>query len=421
MSRAAKVAAAPTSAEASAAATPLPHAAPPATIEIHNHAAAPAPSRNTPSRKKEKPPEPEELASDDDFDFAPVVDEDETDPVLSFVEEWNDGTPRQMDLIRQSDPPDELFIKPCNENKYYPRLAFRPESLVTDVQKRLRSGGKVRIKLIERGQYVIGGSLTFVVPDPEPSVLATVPEQHAASSSQAPTATPVATANDVVNDAIQVAIAARIKRLFDEPPAQSNPPPAKSELSDKDKLSLALIQESSLLPTVFGQITAAIAAANQNVKAAPDKFDRVISVFEKIPSLHSRAAKTIDRLLNRFLPDEAGDDEGGDEEGMTSAERTRALLTYLMNRCAANEPVTFQDEEILSFAEAHPDEWNELVTSLALGSVRQIVDAVASPYIAGDLSPTLAVVFKLEHAPAWIGSLKELAAKERKERGNENV
>jgi hypothetical protein len=411
MSRAAKEAAAPVSVEAVAAAAPLPHAPPPATIEIHNHAAPSSPPRNTSSRKKEKPepepdPEPEE-----DFDFS-LVEEDETDPLFSFVEEWNDGTPRQMDLIRQPDPPDELFIKPCNENKYYPRLTFRPESLVIDVQKRLRSGGKVRIKLIERGQYVIGGSLTFVVPDPEPSVLATVPEQHAASSSQAPTATPVATANDVVNDAIQVAIAARIKRLFDEPPAQSNPPPAKSELSDKDKLSLALIQESSLLPTVFGQITAAIAAANQNVKAAPDKFDRVISVFEKIPSLHSRAAKTIDRLLNRFLPDEASDDEGGDEEG--SAEQTRALLTYLMNRCAANEPVTFQDEEILSFAEAHPDEWNELVTSLELGSVQQIMEAVASPYIAGDLAPTLTVVFKLEHAPAWIGQLKDLAVAQRK-------
>jgi hypothetical protein len=391
-----------------------PPAPAPVTINIENNSP-------TPRRAKAQPraaPDPEPEPDDDDQQIMSFNDDEEADELTQFIEAWSDGKQYQMTLARHPDTSEMegRWLKLCTETEYYPRFPFRPDSLVQDIQRRTKSGGKVRIQLHDRNGYVQGGSLTFIVSDPDPALLAANEAKPVVAPAITAAAREATENNDVVNKAIQAAIAARITKLFDDPPPAGNPAPAaKPELSSQDKLSLALIQESKLLPTVFGQITQAIAAANQNVNTAPDKFDKVLSIFERIPSLHSRAAKTIDRLLNRFLPDEGGTDtDDAEEEEMTTEERRQELLTYLMNRCAANQPVTFRDEEIASFIAAEPDEWNELLVSLQLGSVEQIIHAMTQPAVSSKLAPTLAIVLRSEHAHQWVQSIKDLALAEKK-------
>ncbi len=121
--------------------------------------------------------------------------------------------------------------------------------------------------------------------------------------------------------------------------------------------------------------------------------DRVINLFERNPVMQSRAIKTYDRLINKLLPE---DGEIGDD-GMTREELQAELIEFLMQRCEANMPITFEDEQIKAFKEGLPEDWDELMDSLSGVSLSLLLRNMAT------LSPPRsAEVLSLPHAREWV-------------------
>ncbi len=121
--------------------------------------------------------------------------------------------------------------------------------------------------------------------------------------------------------------------------------------------------------------------------------DRVINMFERNPVMQSRAIKTYDRLIDKLLPE----DGEGDDNSMTREELQAELIEFLMEKCEANMPITFEDEQVKAFKDALPEEWDELMDSLSGVSLSLLLRNIAT------LSPPRsAEVLSLPHAREWV-------------------
>lgn len=185
----------------------------------------------------------------------------------------------------------------------------------------------------------------------------------------------------------------------------------------EEELTLAIANRADLLGNVIDRISSAVALTKGSGETEETWADRALRVFERTPALQRRALKTWDAVNYRIFPKTGGDDGDGDEDG--DEDDAEAVvdntLLWVINKCAANEPVSFEDEEVKRFIEVAPGPWEEFVESVAAASVKQIIGHLSS------MSPVYAAVLKQKHAPAWVQQyLKVPAVALMKERAEES-
>jgi hypothetical protein len=165
--------------------------------------------------------------------------------------------------------------------------------------------------------------------------------------------------------------------------------------SAEEELTLAIANRADLLGNVIERLSEVTSLARGGDDETETTIDRALRVFGKSPALQKRALRTWDALNARIAPNGGGDDEDEGDE-LDDEARADALLQWAMSKCAANEPISFDDEEVRDFREAAPEGWSDLVESLASSPVKTIIT-----YFSG-LSPLYAAVLKHKHAPAWV-------------------
>lgn len=329
-------------------------------------------------------------------------------PLDLFLHKFSTGGPYRFNLTRLPDPAEHegRWLKKCEEDEHWPSIPFRHDSLGADIHKRLKSGGKVRVQLFFNGSYVKGGSITFLIADPDITPAAASQDTPTSTPTPQPQAPPADVQPPLQDNFLtdfqrrfqNVMLDEMEKRLRGEQPEPKPQATSEKPLSPQEQLTLTIAEQSDLLPTVLRSITAAVASVQQTAQPPNTLGDRILNLVDRNPQLQRRALNTFDRVMDRFFPVRRNgndyDDEGGTEVSLE--ELQNQLMDYVVGRCAARQPVSFNDPLFKEFADAAPEQYQDLLESLAGLSPKIIIKNVL------DYWPQHAEVLRSEHAPGWI-------------------
>lgn len=380
------------------------------TINIFNETPKPATRKRSPRRTRfdEDDDEPEmrtpypeptiipQSLTDDEGDEG----DEPLDPLTEFLMEFRDyqGT---VSITRLVDP---VYMReaarigrrdapniPCVEPIPYPRFPFNPETFVSDIQMLTGSGGRYRAQLHNtRGHYERGSAWTGVVPNPSSLAPAQTLPAATAPAPQPPAPAPAPTPEpkiDPFQEAVNNAVRAKIKTLFDPPAPPPAPTPAPAPLPDPIREAVDEAYKKKIVDFVSG------VTSGGSGDAPASNFDRVINLVERNPSIIRSLDSKVNRVLDYFVP--------GDAETTLLADQ---VLDLARERCAANEPLAFDDPLLVEMREREPSQYEDLIFNLNNGSVEQIAQTFTA------IDESFALVMKAPHSRAWIEGLKELAA-----------
>jgi hypothetical protein len=202
---------------------------------------------------------------------------------------------------------------------------------------------------------------------------------------------PATAAPDPLNDLVRtVSVLKQLGVPIGEAPRGKPTEPTKDE---DDRVLLSLLKDGELRRRVSTSISSLIGGADT---AERHWLEVAADALERHPKLVAR----IGDLGARFLPKKEEPDD--DDDAAVSVEDRCA--DYLLEKCAANEPVTLQDEPLRALAAASPDDYQELILGLQAGSVDQIIAHLSEQFEGARF------VLRTPHARSWIEQLKEVAA-----------
>jgi hypothetical protein len=172
---------------------------------------------------------------------------------------------------------------------------------------------------------------------------------------------------------------------------------APKDKDEDDRVLLSLLKDRSLRQ----RITASIASMVGDPDASEPQawYVHMMQALETQPQLTSKLFGLIDRVMPSIKAD---DDAGDDEDGEIDLEES--CVNYLLEKCAANESITLNDEPVRALAVASPQGFNDFLGLINLASVEQIIEHLSKD------SDLARVVLRAPHAHAWFVRLKELAA-----------
>jgi hypothetical protein len=186
-------------------------------------------------------------------------------------------------------------------------------------------------------------------------------------------------------------------------------PPAKTEeaqqprLSAEDELTLTLARNSDLLPRIIERMTNTISLGGETPPRKRSMGEQILETVKESTVLQSKAGRAFERVLNRLLPEsDGGDDEDGngdESEGDSPEEIANACSSYIVEKCAANEPIKFTDEPVKRFAQAVPAAWAELLEALKVAPVELVIGHFSN---AEEFPGWYASVLKAPHARQWV-------------------
>lgn len=233
--------------------------APPAGVPVkHYHRAewtAPAGQVQQPGGRSAAPRPGQIILTDDelDDDAAQLDPNNDIDDFIAVFGEYAEQG-YQLSLVRLPDPGHLAgrFRTECLDMMSYGQIPFRPSHLVQDIQKYLKSGGKVRVNLKDRrNHYLRGAFFTGIIPDPPESValdvqqhltqaLATQPHAAAIGQAQQHQPAPLDPLTEALRKAQIAMISRNMERLMSvDAPEQNGPTPAQEEKSVIAKFLLA--------------------------------------------------------------------------------------------------------------------------------------------------------------------------------------
>jgi AcrR family transcriptional regulator len=218
-----------------------------------------------------------------------------------------------------------------------------------------------------------------------------------------PTEPPPSVGSRLMERLEQVALDNMEKALRGEQPPVKTEEAQQPRLSAEDELTLTLAHNSDLLPRIIERMTNTISLGGETPPRTRSMGEQILETVKESTVLQSKAGRAFDRVLNRFLPepDGGGDDEdGGDEsDGDSPEEIANACSNYILEKCAANEPIKFTDEPVKRFAQAVPAAWAELLESLKVAPVELVIGHFSNPE---EFPGWYASVLKAPHAQRWI-------------------
>jgi hypothetical protein len=172
------------------------------------------------------------------------------------------------------------------------------------------------------------------------------------------------------------------------------------QLSDEDRVTLALFKNADLLGTITSGITRALTAATGGKVTEPEGgIEKVLNFVERNPKVVAAVDSKIERVANYFMPEKNDDDEEPSEETPLADQ----VLELARERCAANEPITLDDPLLVKMREQEPEQYQELLFNLQNATVDQLITAFSAE------DGSFALILKAPHAREWVSRLKELA------------
>jgi hypothetical protein len=204
-----------------------------------------------------------------------------------------------------------------------------------------------------------------------------------------------AQATEQVHDPVGDAL--RLLREFKQLERETSPPaPTKSEpnISDDDRALMWLLKDSAMRSRITSNLFSMVGSGDG--ATPPPWYAHVVTELNQRPVL-------IDRLLNRFFPPKMNA-ENDDEEAEDTESIADKCIDYLMEKCAANEPVTLDDEPLRALAVASPSGYKDILEGLRIASAEQIMAHLSSQ------NDTARVVLRVPHARAWVEDFKRAIA-----------
>ncbi len=201
----------------------------------------------------------------------------------------------------------------------------------------------------------------------------------------------------------QVALDNMEKTLRGEQPSVKTEEAQQPRLSAEDELTLTLARNSDLLPRIIERMTNTISLGGETPPRKRSMGEQILETVKESTVLQSKAGRAFERVLNRLLPEsDGGDDEDGngdESEGDSPEEIANACSNYIVEKCAANEPIKFTDEPVKRFAQAVPVAWAELLEALKVAPVELVIGHFSNP---DEFPGWYASVLKAPHARQWI-------------------
>jgi hypothetical protein len=163
---------------------------------------------------------------------------------------------------------------------------------------------------------------------------------------------------------------------------------------EDDRVLLSLLKDGELRRRVTGSISSMVGGADAVdrhwVEVAADALER-----------HPKLATRLIDLGERFFPKREDSDDGDDDAAASVEDR---CTDYLLEKCAANEPVTLNDAPLRELATQSPDEYAELIAGLQALNAEEIISYFSDKFDGARL------VLRTPHARGWVERLKEVAA-----------
>lgn len=172
---------------------------------------------------------------------------------------------------------------------------------------------------------------------------------------------------------------------------------APKDKDEDDRVLLSLLKDRGLRQRIASSITSLVGDPDASEPQA--WYVHIMQALETQPQLTSKLLGLIDRVMPApTAPTPDADDE---EEEIDLEE---SCVDYLLEKCAANESVTLNDEPVRALAVANPQGFKDFIGLIQLASVEQIIEHLSKEF---DLAR---IVLRAPHAHAWFVRLKELAA-----------
>jgi hypothetical protein len=200
-------------------------------------------------------------------------------------------------------------------------------------------------------------------------------------------------APDPVGDALRLLREFKALERETAPPAQTKSEPT---INDEDRALMLLLKDRDMRSRITSSLFSVV--GNGDGEASAPWYGQLLNELTQRPAL-------AERLLDRIFPNKKkASAESGDDEPEEPQSAEDVCADYLMEKCAANEPVTLNDEPLRALAVSSPSEYQELVLGLQAGSVDQIIAHLSNQF------ETARIVLRAPHARSWIEQLKKLAA-----------
>jgi hypothetical protein len=207
-----------------------------------------------------------------------------------------------------------------------------------------------------------------------------------------------AAAPDPLNDLVRtVAVLKQLGVPIGEVSPRAAATEAPKDKDEDDRVLLSLLKDRSLRQRITSSIASMVGDPDASEPQA--WYVQVMQTLEAQPKLATKIVGLFDRVLPAVQEDSGGDDEAADSAASVEDKCT----AYLVEQCAANAVVTFKDAPLQELAEKSPDNYQELVDSLKIASVDQIIEHMRENFAGGRL------VLSTPHARSWIERLKEAA------------
>jgi hypothetical protein len=200
-------------------------------------------------------------------------------------------------------------------------------------------------------------------------------------------------APDPVGDALRLLREFKALERETAPPAQTKSEPT---INDEDRALMMLLKDRGMRSRITSSLFSLV--GNGDGEASAPWYGQLLNELTQRPAL-------AERLLDRIFPNKKkASAESGDDEPEEPQSAEDVCADYLMEKCAANEPVTLNDEPLRALAVSSPSAYQELVLGLQAGSVDQIIAHLSEQFEGARF------VLRTPHARGWIEQLKEIAA-----------
>lgn len=184
------------------------------------------------------------------------------DPLTDFCSEWSDYAGCIMRVTRLADPaarrmPGQTYNRQCLEVESLGDTPFDPVNLQGTLQLiNGNSGGVFRIWLIGEDSRPISGAFLnrLAIGDPPKQYNPATAMQPPYYQQQPPPPKPEPSALEIRMQQLQERLLENALTRLMTPPPDPQPQPPASTISDEDRLTLLLVKEGNLLPTVVGKL-----------------------------------------------------------------------------------------------------------------------------------------------------------------------
>ncbi len=199
-------------------------------------------------------------------------------------------------------------------------------------------------------------------------------------------------APDPVGDALRLLHGFKQLERETSPPAQTKNEPT---ISDEDRALMMLLKDRDMRSRITSSLFAVVGNGDGDGETNSSWVTQAIRALEQRPEITMRI---LDRLMP--LPKEPTPDD--EEDGEIDLEES--CIDYLLEKCAANEAITLNEEPVRALAVANPQGYKDFLGLINLASVEQIIEHLSKEF---DLAR---IVLRAPHARAWFVRLKELAS-----------